>query len=595
PPDVLAALDNPLEVSNGLDVSSHAQLHTPVGRATTGAQGTSGGSAYRFRPGTDIGESIAAAEPTTAHGRDQSLPSTPESEPTANVQPELPNSSISVVYDPLPAPLPTAPWQPGNARSVDPNTLPTPIPNEGDCPARPISSPLLGVTEMQSNPAKQPGGSSQFIAAADVGMPASTVPRTVQGQSIIQGKTNPNGLPTPQADPLDQDTQAPQFTAPNFQAPNFQAPSITVSKEQTTDFRQSSPLDKSEQRIPEVLSPEHDGLRVLGTCIASRVTSTLCFEHNGALCRAVMREGDFVTCGSSADDESLLAFLMLRGDMPREVGMQMVGRIPPFGRHAAAALIANGYLGQDQLWPTLRAHAEWLLGRMVRSQYGTCSLEFEPPGRLKAEPAVFGGATGAEVLVEVTRRVLPFEDALARVGGVATRLGPGVNHPLLAECALPAPERDAVEQSAGSTIETLIKVVGQTEFAAIIVALHELGVLELMVSVGRPKPVAADWVDPLDGEAIRKRIAARLAIIQEGDYFEVIGVPRAATGYEIRRAYLESRRAFEPTKILTAETADLLDDARLIVEVLDEAFELLREEPRRERYRKALEAAPPQF
>jgi hypothetical protein len=347
--------------------------------------------------------------------------------------------------------------------------------------------------------------------------------------------------------------------------------------------------------LPEVLTPEHDGLRVLGLCIASRVTATVCFEYEGVLCRAVMRDGDFVTCGSSADDESLLSFLMLRGDLPREVGNQLVGRVPPFGRHAAAALIANGFLGQDQLWVVLRSHAEWLLGRMASTQGGTCALEAEPQGRLRAEPGVFGGATGAEVLVEVTQRVMPYEEAVNRLGGLDARLALGSKVALLSECALTERERSVVDGCAGHTVHEVVEASGQAEFAAVLVALQELGVIEIMATIGKPRQAEPSVFDPLDAEAVRKRIAARMAIIQEGDYFEVLGVSRAATAYEIRRAYLESRRSFEPAHILTAQTVDLADDARLIVEVLDEAYEVLRDGTRRERYRRALEAVPPRI
>ena len=45
--------------------------------------------------------------------------------------------------------------------------------------------------------------------------------------------------------------------------------------------------------------------------------------------------------------------------------------------------------------------------------------------------------------------------------------------------------------------------------------------------------------------------------------------------------------------VLTAATADLAADVRLVAEVLDEAYEILREPHRRERYRRAIEAGPP--
>src|SRR6185312_906595 len=108
-----------------------------------------------------------------------------------------------------------------------------------------------------------------------------------------------------------------------------------------------------------------------------------------------------------------------------------------------------------------------------------------------------------------------------------------------------------------------------------------------------PAEVGPAALDPLDEEAIRQRVRARLALVEDGDYFSLLGVARGATGYEIRRAYLELRRSFEPGRVLTAATADLAADVRLVAEVLDEAYEILREPHRRERYRRAIEAGPP--
>jgi curved DNA-binding protein CbpA len=77
--------------------------------------------------------------------------------------------------------------------------------------------------------------------------------------------------------------------------------------------------------------------------------------------------------------------------------------------------------------------------------------------------------------------------------------------------------------------------------------------------------------------------------VEEGDYFALLGVPRSATGYEIRRAFLDLRRAFEPARVLTTGITDLDDDLRTIVAVLEEAYEVLKDSARRERYRRAIE------
>ena len=72
----------------------------------------------------------------------------------------------------------------------------------------------------------------------------------------------------------------------------------------------------------------------------------------------------------------------------------------------------------------------------------------------------------------------------------------------------------------------------------------------------------------------------------------LLGVSRDATGYEVRRAFVELRRAFEPSRILTPRILDLADDVRKIVVVLEEAYEILRDAARRERYRRAIDARP---
>ncbi|RYG75953.1 J domain-containing protein, partial [bacterium] len=70
--------------------------------------------------------------------------------------------------------------------------------------------------------------------------------------------------------------------------------------------------------------------------------------------------------------------------------------------------------------------------------------------------------------------------------------------------------------------------------------------------------------------------------------FAVLGVTEGATSYEIRRAFLELRRAFEPARILTPALSDVEPEVRKIVAVLDEAYEILRDAARRERYRRAI-------
>jgi hypothetical protein len=218
------------------------------------------------------------------------------------------------------------------------------------------------------------------------------------------------------------------------------------------------------------------------------------------------------------------------------------GKVPLSGRHAGAALVAHGHLAQDDLWPVLRAHAEWTIARALSEPRGTTRFEDEPPARLRAEPSVFGGATGAEVLVEILRRAVPPELALTRLGGEHARFAEGPRAALLSECALAEDVCDLVRAAAGWSVGEVLSA-SDPELAPVLHALVALGVLEVLASLSGAEPKSARVADPLDEEAFRERVRARLALVEEGDYFALLGVARGATSYEIRRAYVELRRA----------------------------------------------------
>jgi hypothetical protein len=345
-----------------------------------------------------------------------------------------------------------------------------------------------------------------------------------------------------------------------------------------------------------------DAPRVLAAAIAERATGVLAFDAGDGVRRVALRDGDVTTAASTRDDESLLPFLAARGELPRDRVAQLAGKMPPFGRHAGAALVAHGYLRQDQLWQVLRAHAEWVIGRIVAMSTGTAGFEDDPPARVKSEPGVFAASTGAEVLCEVVRRVVAPADAVARLGGEGARVADGAKAQLASECALGEAEKAWLAQARGRTVGDAISSAADPDFASVLYALVLLGVCEAIRPVGGAR-VPADRgdradrgppsaVDPLDEEAIRARVRARIQLVDEGDYFAVLGVARDATSYEVKRAFLELRRTFEPARLLTPALADLRSDVEKIALVLDEAYEILRDGARRERYRRAIDASP---
>jgi hypothetical protein len=358
-------------------------------------------------------------------------------------------------------------------------------------------------------------------------------------------------------------------------------------------FRDSA-VGVAPTELPEALGLG-DALQAFAICVRERATGALCIDAPEGVRRILLRDGDVVTAASGLDEESLVAFLGLRGDIPREATVHLLGKIPAFGRHAGAALVANGHISQDQLWPVLRAHAEWILACAVGAERGAASFEVSPPGRLRAEPSVFGGATGSEVLIEVVRRSVPAESALARLGGGDTRVSEGSRWELLSECALPEVEQEWIARAKGAALDETLAA-GGIELVPVVYALVQLGVLDVDVVEGgarKRRPGHPASFDPIDAQALRSQVKARLSLVEEGDYFSLLGVPRSATSYEVHRAYLELRNGLEPGRVLNAATADLADDIELIMEVLEEAHDILRDQARRERYKRAIEDKPP--
>jgi hypothetical protein len=531
PADLLAALDEPIQSDEDDDDDD----------SVAGTSGTSGGdTGSRGTKGTPVGGTAPGGRTTGAH---KDTTGTPPSRADAA---------------PVPAPAPSDP-----GFSAEPPTSP---------PARPIpSQPLSTRATTALDPLEPPLDSSP----SRIPLPSELPPSRIE-------------------DPLS--TRPPKAeqgaTAPGFHA---EPPTAALRAAPPPQIAHPAPERGALPDIPVSLGVG-GGLRALARAVAARFTGAIAFEDKAGIRRVVFRDGDFVTAASGAESETLVAFLAQRGDLSAEAAQRVARRVPPFGRHAGAALVAQGHLRQDELWSVLRAHAEWLLAKVNDLSSGAASLEREVPPRLQAEPGVFGGATGAEVLLEMTRRTAKPADAILRLGGRDALLATGGARALLAECALNEAEQGLASQADGLSLGELLARAGNDDFASVVLALVELGILHVQGTSKRParaaEPAAPGAWDPMDAEALRKRVAARRALVEEGDYFALLGVAREATHYDLRRAYQTLRKDLDPERVLTAGTVDLRDDIDSILEVLDEAYDILRDPVRRERYRRALERAP---
>ncbi len=568
PADVLAALDEPL---GGGDADDDNDLGSAGGAGTnSGSEG--GRTGLGGTSGTGRSNAGGTGAALVAGTRSGSMP------------PSGAGSAVSAQSAVTVPPARTGPGPDSNEGISEPPATP---------PAMPTRPPAGG-----SWPPVSAGGTrlgtNVEAASQPPPRPASEPPHTQHGVP----PSGPGDLREPAG--ADASTRPPArgeppvaTASPPIAAPPVAAQTSPPRREHADLAEQPVVPDDRPLAIPSALGVG-DAVRGLARVVRARYTGALVFEDAAGIRRVVVRDGDFVTVASGVDGESLVAFLRERGVVGPEVMAQLGRKVAQFGRHAGAALIAHGHLRQDELWPVLRAHAEWLIGRIVAMAKGAASLEPQVPARLQAEPAVFGGATGAEVLVEIVRRCVTPKDALARLGGGRARLGAGLAPALLTECALSDPEIAVVNRAPGATLDEALENAPSPDFATVLYALAELGILEALAPSGddRDHDGQRPPIDRLDEQALRARIIARAALVEEGDYFAILGVSRRATSYDIKRAFLELRREFEPNRILTPGTADLRDQVDAIREVIDEAYDILRDQLRRDRYRRALEAPP---
>jgi CheY-like chemotaxis protein len=534
PADLLAALDEPIQADDDDDDDdSVAGTAGTGGGSDTGSRGSRGGTPAG---GTASGGRTTNAQKDTTGApgsRADAAPPPPEPEPSA---PEFGNEAPTL---PPARPLPSQPLSGRTGTALE--------------SIEPVFDSNPSRVQLPSEPPPPPPSRPEETISTRP--PRAEPPPTAPGNSIPE--------------------RPPAY--PNPSPPSAPAPS-----------RGGLP------DIPVSLGPG-GGLRALARCVAARYTGAIALEDSAGIRRVVFRDGDFVTAASSAENETLVAFLVQRGDLGSEGAQRVARRVPPFGRHAGAALVAQGHLRQDELWPVLRAHAEWLLGKIMDLASGAASLEREVPQRLQAEPGVFGGATGAEVLLEMIRRTVKPSEAIQQLGGRDAVLATGGARSLLAECALSEADQTLASQADGMTVGELVTRAGNEDFACVVLALVELGILLVQGTSKRQvarEPEAPPGWDPLDAEALRQRVAARRALVEEGDYFALLGVARDATSYDLRRAYQTLRKDLDPERVLTAATVDLRDDVDAILEVVDEAYDILRDPVRRERYKRALERAP---
>jgi hypothetical protein len=212
------------------------------------------------------------------------------------------------------------------------------------------------------------------------------------------------------------------------------------------------------------------------------------------------------------------------------------------------------------------------------------------PARVLEEPAVFGGAAGTEIYLETIRRVVSPPEAFVLLGSEDNILSMGKHESLLGESALSQLDQQHTLEAVGRPLRQTMDT--RPDLVPILLGLTYLWVLSTGGEApSRARPPVQARSQEMDDEAFVTKIRTRRALVEDGDYFSILGVTRSATGYEVDRAREHLLNEYSDAR-LTARTAHLKDDLILLRATIDEAHLVLRDDVRRMRYRAALEAVP---
>lgn len=253
-------------------------------------------------------------------------------------------------------------------------------------------------------------------------------------------------------------------------------------------------------------------------------------------------------------------------------------------RQLAVRMVELQLIKGTELYQLVRRHMEqvaYALFSEERTRY-TFTAEVAPPEHrvaLPVHPLAF--------MLEGVRRKGDFDRLNAALGGPSALVRLREGAPELTDLGLAPRERRFVQLIDGlRTIEELIFASG-LEPPAAVKLLHGLsaaGVVEVWPNEAPPEDAGAAPGLQID----LSRVHAKYEQVKSGDYFEILGVEREATGYEVRAAFERLSREFHPMRFAAIEDAALPARLEEIGRMVAEAADVLTDDHTRASYARNL-------
>ena len=326
----------------------------------------------------------------------------------------------------------------------------------------------------------------------------------------------------------------------------------------------------------------------------SRLSGRLTLRQGKTQKFIVFERGHPVLAGSTRVADRMGEMLVRQGRFTAAEISGCGAEVTASGRRLGVVLVERGLLKGTELSALVRRHYEEVIYSLFAWDRGAWNLGTDSSA---AAEKILLSQHPAALILEGIRRKYSADRSVAGLGGIdrvfRLRLTTGAAD-LLEKMETTSDERNLVLLFDGvrslSEIQALTRAPAQRLYgvAWALFVLERLNAIEMAPAPQETSSSVAGAQAVLPGrdETIdRALVQSRYALVVEGDYFQILGVPRDASTHEILRAHEILVAELAPDVLHPSVAADLATELMEIRAVLAEAARLLADERLRRRYR----------
>ncbi len=415
--------------------------------------------------------------------------------------------------------------------------------------------------------------------AGDGLMPAAAAHTEIDLGAIVEArvdKAEPGSEPGKGADS--------DITMPHDTRPGSGSASLTGAKTGSATDRPAlvGKLDTSEGDVAAVLARlwkrGFSGCLVL---VCEQVEKRVHFE-----------DGHIFFASSSHEADRMGELLLRQGKINSVQLSECRAQVKASGRRLGEVLVDQGHLKPRELLPAVRQHLE----DIVYSVFAWTEGSYDALPEQTIDERIRLSRHPAALIVEGIRRKYDRQRIESCLGGMGevlvTAKGDDEHMRVIAAADLSVAETAAQRLFDGE--HTLDDASAQSQLEGLRVAqlAHAwicLGLAELASRLGEMGMERTGTTGYLVGEtdlAIdRQRVRAKCLLVEEADYFQLLGVRSDASAFEIRRAYESARQQFGAESFPESLQQELAEELDEIAEMIEEAFVVLSDDRTRSTYR----------